>query len=185
MTTGELVSRVRQSDRAAFDALCRRCLPSLLTYSGLLLKSEWAEDVVQDVLFDVWRMRERLDESGNIRGYLVRAVYNRSLNYLKKNSLVSRFLTDRKSEIRRLASEYVSPDDNPVIQAVFCNEDYKLIASAVEALSPRCREVFKLSFYNNLSNPEISKILGISIRSVENNKYLALKDIQLQLRASI
>ena len=47
MDERSLIARIKRSDRDAFDTLCRACVPSLLTYAGLLLKSDWAEDVVQ------------------------------------------------------------------------------------------------------------------------------------------
>lgn len=46
-----------------------------------------AEDVVQDVLEQMWRQRERLATVGNPEGYLLRAVRNRALDKLKLSRL--------------------------------------------------------------------------------------------------
>ena len=74
-----------------------------------------------------------------------------------------------------------SPDRNPVIMSIFNSDLRDIIGEALEKLSPRCREVFTLSYLENLSNKEISERLGISLSTVENHMYLALK----QLRASL
>ena len=74
-----------------------------------------------------------------------------------------------------------SPDRNPVIRSIFSADLRDLISDAVSKLSPRCREVFTMSYLDNFSNKEISERLGISLSTVENHMYIALK----QLRATL
>ena len=80
-----------------------------------------------------------------------------------------------------LAGDCWSPDRNPVIRSVFNADLRDIITEAVNKLSPRCKEVFTLSYIDNLSNKEISERLGISLSTVENHMYIALR----QLRASL
>ena len=49
-------------------------------------------------------------------------------------------------------------------------------------LPEKCRQVFILSRAENLSNSEISKKLGISIRTVENQVYRAIKILRKKLK---
>ena len=83
-----LVTRIRYGDREAFNLLCRERYASLISYARLFLSGingSWAEDVVQDVLFGVWQNRRTLKEDdGTLQSYLLRSVYNRCINYLKK-----------------------------------------------------------------------------------------------------
>ena len=74
-----------------------------------------------------------------------------------------------------------SPDRNPVIASVFNADLRDIIAEAVGKLSPRCREVFTLSYLESLSNKEISERLGISLSTVENHMYIALKQLRMSL----
>ena len=177
-----LILRIKLSDREAFDRLCRTCYPPLLKYAGLLLHSDWAEDVVQDVLYEVWCTRERLNVEGNLMGYLLRSVYNRSINIFKRRGVNGKYLSDAKLEIFRLTHEYLSPDNNPVIQAVFANDRHRQLDAAVKSLSPRTREVFELSFYKGLPNSKISELLGIDKRTVENHRYLALRQLRTAMQ---
>lgn len=61
MTDKELIQRIQSDDRDAFDILARERYASLISYAKLFLDRDWAEDVVQDVLFEVWKNWARLD----------------------------------------------------------------------------------------------------------------------------
>ena len=179
----QLVMRIRRGDRDAFDDLCRETYGTLISYARIFLSSVWAEDVVQDVLFGLWKHRESIvgEGGGNIKGYLLRSVYNRSLNYLKKRNHFEEYSSDYKRQIGELMISYYSPDKNPVIEAIFDTERRDLVRDAIEELSPRCKEVFKLSFYDGLSNRQICERLGLSLSTVENHKYLAMKGLRFSL----
>ena len=68
-----------------------------------------------------------------------------------------------------------------MIRSVFDADLRNIISEAIENLSPRCREVFTLSYLENLSNKEISERLGISLSTVENHMYIALKQLRARL----
>ncbi len=76
-------------------------------------------------------------------------------------------------------------DGSPVPEAVACSEPdaetaalarerLLLLAEAVDALSPRCREVFLMSRLDGLANGEIAARLGISRNMVEKHIIRAL-----------
>lgn len=181
----DILFLIKSGDREAFNSLCRERYVSLVAYARLFLSGverSWAEDVVQDVLFGLWQNRKRLKGSdGDLQSYLLRSVYNRCMNLLKRARRANLFSDEYESRILSMLGDCWSPDRNPVIMSVF-NEDLRdLIGEALGKLSPRCREVFTLSYLENLTNKEISERLGISLSTVENHMYLALK----QLRASL
>ena len=101
-----LISRVRAGDRKAFDELCRKYYAMLVSYARLFLKDDWAEDVVQDVFYNVWQRRETLDDSNSLYKYLLRSVYNRSLNYLDKNRRAGEYGAYYRERIAALGSSY-------------------------------------------------------------------------------
>lgn len=62
------------------------------------------------------------------------------------------------------------------------NDDLRAsLDAAIESLPPKCREVFRLSYIEDLSNREIGEQLGISPRTVENHMYAALKQLRRKL----
>lgn len=180
-----LTALIRLGDRAAFDMLCRERYVSLVSYARLFLAGVdpiWAEDVVQDVLFSLWQNRRRLrDDESELQAYLLRSVYNRCINYLKRARRQKSFSDSYENRMLAVMGDCWSPDRNPVIRSIFSADLRDLISDAVSKLSPRCREVFTMSYLENFSNKEISERLGISLSTVENHMYIALK----QLRASL
>ncbi len=54
------------------------------------------------------------------------------------------------------------------------SEEIREIARAINELSPRCREVFILHRFKNLSHKEIAQQLGLTPKTVENHMVNAL-----------
>lgn len=85
MEPAELISAIRAGSREAFDEMCGRYYAPLTAYARLFLNGNWAQDVVQDVFVNVWVRREALDPGQSLYGYLLRSVYNQSVNYVNKH----------------------------------------------------------------------------------------------------
>lgn len=176
-----LITRIKNGDREAFDELCMRYYALLVSYARLFLKDDWAEDVVQDVLYSVWQNCATLDDSNSLYKYLMRAVYNRSLNYLDKNKRLVHLNDSYQEQMAELNTAYYHPDKSPVIRRLYNEDLRKSINAAIDSLPPKCREVFRLSYIEDLSNREISEQLGISQSTVENHMYAALKSLREKL----
>ena len=129
---------------------------------------------------DHWR-RETLDDSNSLYKYLLRSVYNRSLNYLDKNRRAGEYGAYYRERIAALGSSYYAPDNSPVVQKLYNDDLRASLDAAIESLPPKCREVFRLSYIEDLSNREIGEQLGISPRTVENHMYAALKQLRRKL----
>ncbi len=181
----ELIIRIRKGDREAFDRYCRTRYVSLISYARLFVPAAWAEDVVQDVLFAVWQRRGSLREDpSEVRSYMIRSVYNRCLNYLKRERQRAGAFSDSDARILELVSPFYSPDRNPVMADLFNAELVRIIDAAIDRLSPRCREVFRMSYLEDIPDKEIAARLGISVRTVENQIYTALKQLRADLAGS-
>ena len=81
-----LTAAIRDGSREAFDEMCGRYYAPLMAYARLFLKGNWAQDIVQDVFVNVWIRRETLDPRQSLYGYLLRSVYNQSVNYVNKTT---------------------------------------------------------------------------------------------------
>ena len=55
------------------------------------------------------------------------------------------------------------------------------IQASVANLSPQCREVFRMSRFDDLPNKEIAQKLDISVKAVEANITRALKSLREEL----
>ena len=116
-----------------------------------------------------------------VRRYLLRSVYNRSLNYIRSEKLSQEFRAWNDLKITERGLEGCDPDKNPVIVKLMDNELRDTLTEAIDSLPPKSREVFIMSYLDDMSNKEISAKLGISLSTVENHIYKALKLLRSSL----
>jgi RNA polymerase sigma-70 factor (ECF subfamily) len=168
-----LFARLRTGDEAAFDAIFRAWYPPLVRIAeGLVRERAIAEEVVQDVLLEVWRLRERLGDEESPRAYLIRATRNRALNHLRHLRVQERGAPYVESRV-----ESPAEGASRVVEA----ELDAAVRGAVADLPPRCREVFELSRVHGLSYAEIAASLEISIKTVEAQMGKALRTLRERL----
>ena len=168
----DLLARLRDGDAAAFDAVFRAWYAPLVRLADAMLHDRGAaEEVVQDVMLELWRRREELALTGPLRAYLHQSTRNRALNHLRHGRIV------RQSE------PYVRPPTAaPRADArVSSRELQAVVAEAMAELSPPQREVFEMSRRDGLTYPEIASVLDISVKTVEARMGRALRHLRERL----
>ena len=174
MEPAELISAIRAGSREAFDEMCGRYYAPLTAYARLFLNGNWAQDVVQDVF----------DPGQSLYGYLLRSVYNQSVNYVNKHRHACSYRSYYQERIESIGYAYYDPDRNPVIEKLYSQDLRTSINEAIAALPAKCREVFSLSYLQGFSHREISERMGIAQSTVENHIYLALRQLRAKLSKS-
>jgi RNA polymerase sigma-70 factor (ECF subfamily) len=129
-----------------------------------------AEDLVQDVFINLWNKRYDLNGKGNIKPYLIKSVINISLNYIRSKFAKQNLL---KEDITKEVHSHINPHDE-----LISYEIEKLLKTAIENLPDKCRTIFMLSRFTDLSYKEIADQLCISIKTVETQMSIALKKIR-------
>ena len=125
-----------------------------------------AEDLAQDVFYDLWKKRGQLKIKTSLSTYLKKMATNKALNYLRENGIIS---GEWDSDIPK---KIQSPKYNESLEYAEL-QDY--INSTIDKLPQQCRIVFMLSRFEDYSYKEISKELGISTKTVENQISKALR----------
>ena len=91
MTELEIFERLRLGDHEAFEIIFRAHYAQLVGFAeGMLRRGGTAEEIVQDVMLELWRRRESLVLTESVRAYLYRATRNRVLNDLRHERVVQR-----------------------------------------------------------------------------------------------
>ena len=169
----ELLERLRVGDQSAFDVVFRaHYAPLVLLAESMLRSRAAAEDVVQEVMLELWRRRAELQIQESFRAYLVRSTRNRALNQIRHANV------QRRAEPELAREEAVAPTGASVLVA---GELREAIAAAVAELPPACREVFVLSRTQGLRYVEIASTLGISVKTVESQMGKALRHLRNRL----
>ena len=149
---------IEQLFRTHYSSLCRTVYP-------IVRDQDTAEDIVQDVFMKIWRNQTALDTDQPVKAYLFRAAINTALNFLEKNKKNAPWddtLTDQYGV-------------NSTEEDLAYQETEQKIAYALEQLPPKCKVVFSLSRFEEMSYAEIAGHLDISVKAVEKHMGKALR----------
>jgi len=176
LTTDQLLLlQLKSSGESAMDFLFKTHYEGLCrTAFRILADRAAAEDIVQEVFLEIWRNRAKLQLSGSFGAYLHRATVNRSLNYLRDRKMIVTDADESDGDLPAAAEGAVFEFERLELQ--------EAIERAIDALPTRCRQVFMLNRFEEMSAKEIASVLGISIKTVENQMTKALKMLRLLLR---
>lgn len=125
-----------------------------------------AEDIVQDVIVEIWKKRDNIEVHQSIEAYLKRACKNRALNYIRDQKIK----WEDESELLDKEDKYVSSEEQ-----IHYEELEQMVCKYIDQLPQKCRLVFSLSRFEDMSYSEIADNLGISVKTVENQISKALK----------
>lgn len=136
--------------------------------------ADYAEDIVQEIFTDIWRKRESINIQTSLRAYLRRASVNRSLNHIRKQRMK---FDENEDAIIDIESNTIDGQ-----QELEKDELEQRIHDCIDALPPKCKLVFSLSRFENMSYQEIANHLEISIKTVENQISKALRILRSSIQ---
>lgn len=181
MEEREYIIRFKTGDRQAFNALFEMYWAKLVSYSSLIAGEQTSKDIVQNVFVKVWLNRDSINDCDTLNPYLMRAVYNASLNVLRNKAKFISLEGADTSMIDFLTAGKYGPDDSDIIRKLYTSERDLEIEAAILQLPPRCQEVFRLAFKEGKSHKEIATLLGVTISTVDNQVFKALSRIRERL----
>lgn len=172
-TDEELILALHQNSEKAFRIIYDEHYKLMLGVGINLTKDiDSAKEIVQEVLYQFWKNRQKLKEHISIRNYLKRAVINRSINHIKYQS---RFTTDEV--LGNTGSSNIQPD-----REMEAKQLKEVVDQAVANLPEKARVIFILRRHEGLSLKEIAEKLEISPKTVENQITRALKLLKAEIK---
>lgn len=170
-----IVNRLINKDKDAFEFIFNQYFSVMVNYAFKFMDTRVeAEEVVQDVFFKFWERCESLSTDTSIKSYLYRSVHNSCLNVIKHNKVKDSY---RQHVVQYMESSYQQEWDKEDQESVATQ-----IREEIDALPPRCSQIFKLSRYEGLKYQEIADHLEISVKTVEVQMGKALKTLREKLR---
>lgn len=169
-----LVLRLIDGDEDAFCELYASYKNRLIYFAMRFLKSrEYAEDVFQDAFTVIWQGRRFINPDTSFSSYLYTIVRNRVLNQLR-----DLYNQDKlKEQILAQAVDYTEDTKHRIM----ADDLRHLIACAMQQLTVRQREVFRMSREEQMSHQEIADALGISINTVQEHISTSLRVLRVYL----
>jgi RNA polymerase sigma-70 factor (ECF subfamily) len=174
-----LVARIRQGDEGAFKALFDDYYLPLCAYIyGYVGSRALAEEIVQDLLGNIWEQRSQWHIRVSLRTYLFGAARNRAYNCNRDREIVERY-GERAGYELEIAGMGRGPE--PVDEQMDREELRGALERAMRRLPDRQRQAFYLRWRSHLSYAEIAAVMNVTVKTVENTLGQAIKALRQEL----
>ncbi len=174
LTDLQLIDLLKRDDEAAFAEIYNRYATTLTDFTASKLFSlEDAQDIIHDLFVKLWEDREQLNITSNLKAYLFTITRYRIIDKIRKNITREEYAV----MLQALANVY----QPSIEQQMAADELQQAIKNAVDELSPKIKEIYRLSREENLSIAEIAEKLKLSEQTVKNQLSTALTHIRKSL----
>lgn len=146
---------------------------SLVYFADSIIKNRnEAEDIVVEGFVKVMQKTKDFESLANIKAFLYVVTRNACYNYLKFLKVDAR----SQKELQYLHDPVAEVPGTDF--AMMDTEIIGAIMEEVENLPPQCRQVFKYLFLQRMTTQEIADLMGLSVKTVRNQKARAIQLLQ-------
>lgn len=175
-----LMARIGRGDANAFEELYRRHGGAVLALCLRILRDRAeAEDVLEEVFWELWQRRDRYDrERAAPFSYLMTLTRSRALDRL-------RFRRRREGvwQSMGVGEPPAAPEDPTPYDGALVAEQRAAIERALRELPEASRRAVELNFFEGLSHREIADRLGDPLGTVKTRIRQGLLSLRKVLRA--
>lgn len=172
ITDAEIVRGLRQGDRRAWEALCKRYSPRVWRYVARLVgqDEEVVAEVFQETLLAVAKSGCNLAEDSQLWPWLAAIAHNQTALYWRKNARTrSQGLTTDPSD--------PMPDPNP-LELLLRDEKVKLVRTLLAEMNAESVTLLSAKYLDGLSIAEIVDVMGGTQESVRSRLARARRDFR-------
>lgn len=170
----QLITRWQQGDAQAFSQLYKAHVIDLLAVAMHKTNNrQSAEELVQNSFVKLLEHRDHLEADTSIKAYLYVILKNQILNYYRHELVEHRYVNNMLST--------GSERGDSVMDIIETRELEKKLEIEIANLPGKCRTVYVMRRKENMTNREISRILGISENTVEQHMRKAMNRLRNSL----
>jgi len=174
-----LVTRCREGNRDALRRIYEKYRDSLLILAIALSHDVYlAEDAVHDVFVAFAQNIASFKLTGSLKAYLAKCVANRVRDLMRARNGRAKALNSQ-----RACSEGM--DSNEPSWLIACNEELRLLSSALAELPDEQREVIALHIHGQMRFRVIAKSLGISVNTAKGRYRYGIRKLRSILNSEI
>ena len=148
--------RAQAGDREAIESLLRSVQPALSRYMRVLVGSQHADDITQDVLLTVYRKLWWLTSPDLFRPWMFRIASRTAFRFLKKERRWPAYLREDDALDTLAAPSAPPPPD--VVEELLRNAE----------VTPAGRAVLLLHFAEEMSLQEVAAVLEVPLGTVKS-----------------
>ncbi len=172
---GQLIELIVGSDRAALEALYGRYGAPVFSLAVNMLRDQGAaEEVTQDVFFNVWRRASSYHaDRGKVTSWLFSIAHHRSIDEVRRRRRQHMHVQYGVDLTNRPSTDGVDPLDYATMRF-----DRGHLERALSTLRPEQRNVVVLAYFKGLTHTEIAKQLEQPLGTVKTRMRLALRKMR-------
>ena len=165
------VNKLKHGDVLSFDDIFTKYHKKVYFFALSYIKNkEEAEDIVQEVFFNLWKFRDQINENYVFSKYLFKITYNATCKKFRKEASDKKHLEE--------IFKYFTIEDNSTKLEIEYNSLLETTNQLIEKLPTRQKNILLLNVEAHLNPDEIAQRLNLSKKTVEN--YLALAKTSLR-----
>ena len=158
-----LVARVAEGDRQALRLLFARHQPKVHRFVLRLVTNDaTAEDVVNDVFFDLWRQAASFEGRAQLSTWLLAIARNKALTAMRGRL---------HEPLDDAAAEAIPDPAGTAEEALDVNQRGALLRRCLTKLSSAHREIIDLVYYHEKSVDEVATIIGVPAATMNRMFY--------------
>ena len=173
--TGELASdwslleRVVQKDELALSALYDRYSGLVFSEAKRILRdSGAAEEILQDLFYQIWRTAERFDAGrGSLAGWLLVAARNRSISRLRRK-------TGKTQELDENGVNFKYDLESAAAQTLLLDK----VRRVMESLPETQRQALEFAYFEGMSHSEIAEKTGEPLGTIKTRIRSAMETLK-------
>ena len=172
----ELWLAFKKGDKGAFNNLTVTYYRTLHNYGTKLTKDHaLVDDCIQELFLDMWRRKEFLGDTDNVKFYLLKSLRRKIYIETKKRDKWQQESLDINEDLDFIGEFSI---ETKMIEIETNEEQHRKLHLILNSLSRRQREVIYLKFYQEMDYEQISKLMHINYQSVRNLVHTTIKEIK-------
>jgi RNA polymerase sigma-70 factor (ECF subfamily) len=166
-----LLGRVAKGEDAAFRAVYDQAAGQVLGVARRVVRDPaQSEEVMQEVLLEVWRTAARFDpEVGSASAWIMTLAHRRAIDRVRSEH--SAALREQRAAVARV-------DYDDVTEAVETNLEHERVRRCLASLTDLQREAVTLAYYQGYTYREVAGLLGVAVGTVKTR----MRDGLIRLR---
>lgn len=167
--------KIKEGDIKAFEKVFRQYYTSLCICAfGITGRKDIAEEVVQEVFYNIWKERDHIQILRSVKSYLYGAVRNQSLRYQEQ------LLVQERHRDYVLNNSHQSVDSSPQDQLEL-KELEDVINRTLQKLPERRMQIFRMHRMEGKKYKEIAERFSISVKTVEAEMTKAYRTLRQEI----
>jgi RNA polymerase sigma-70 factor, ECF subfamily len=166
-----VLAEVAKGDDAAFRAVYDQTAPAVLGIVRRVLRDPaQSEEVMQEVLLEVWRTAARFDPAvGSASAWIMTLAHRRA---------VDRVRSEQRAAARELRAATATIAYDEVSDAAMATLEHERVRRCLGGLTDLQRESVTLAYYGGYSYREVAQLLGVAVGTVKTR----MRDGLIRLR---